>query len=85
MNATVTERDGVSGKDAAAALRGRRKVAKAGMLGSMGALVLTGLQRGRGAGPLHLWAGLALLDFTYWHSRLYPTEYQTRKAQGVRR
>lgn len=54
------------------ALRRKRNVAKAGMTGSMAALVLSGLMRGRGPRSLHVAAGVALLVFTVWHSRLYP-------------
>lgn len=61
-------------------LRRRRSLAKAGMLGTMGTLVATALMRGRGPKSVHLWAGVALLGFSYWHSRLYPTDYQNRKA-----
>ncbi|MEO5336656.1 MAG: hypothetical protein H7841_07165 [Magnetospirillum sp. WYHS-4] len=55
-----------------ARLRRKRKIAKAGMSGSLAALVLTGLARGRGPRSLHVAAGVAFLVFTVWHSRLYP-------------
>lgn len=53
-------------------LRRKRKAAKAGMTGTLAALVLTGMMRGRVTRPLHVAAGVAFLAFTLWHSRLYP-------------
>lgn len=54
--------------------RQKRDLAKTGMLGAMGVLVLTGMRRAPGSRALHVWAGVALLGFTYWHSRLYAGE-----------
>lgn len=49
----------------------QRSVAKIGMTLSMGALVATGLMRGRGARTLHVWSGVALIGFSVWHHALY--------------
>lgn len=60
------------------AMRRQRDLAKLGMLGTMGVLVATGMQRGRLPRRLHLYAGVALLAFSYWHTRLYPTGNRER-------
>jgi hypothetical protein len=52
-------------------LTSQREIAKLGMLGALGVLVWTGMQRRRYTG-LHLGAGVALLGFTLWHCSLYP-------------
>jgi hypothetical protein len=48
-----------------------RATAKTGMTLSLGALVVTGMMRGRGAGKIHVAAGIALVGFSFWHHRLY--------------
>jgi hypothetical protein len=58
----------------------KKSVAKIGMTLSMGALVGTGLMRGRGARTLHIWSGLALIGFSYWHHKLY--QPSRRKIEG---
>jgi hypothetical protein len=50
----------------------QRKIAKAGVLTTMGVLLLTGMGRPRRRYlGLHTWAGVALLGFTFWHWNLY--------------
>ena len=49
----------------------KKTAAKAGMVLSLGALVATGLMRGRGARILHIWSGMALIGFSAWHYNLY--------------
>jgi hypothetical protein len=49
----------------------KRDAAKAAITLSIGALTATGLMKGRGAKVLHLWSGIALMGFTYWHYSLY--------------
>jgi hypothetical protein len=45
----------------------QREIAKAGMITSLGTLVLTGFLRFKGAGLLHAWAGLFLVGCSLWH------------------
>jgi len=52
-------------------LKNSRSMAKIGMTLSLGALIATGLMRGRGARILHVWSGVALVGFSFWHHRLY--------------
>ncbi len=53
------------------AIDSRKSAAKIGMSLSMGALAATGLMRGRGAKTLHIWSGMALVGFAFWHYHLY--------------
>ncbi len=52
-------------------LHDKKKAAKLGMTVSMGALVATGMMRGRSTKTLHFYSGIALLGFSFWHHRLY--------------
>jgi len=52
-------------------LRNKREVAKWGMVGALGGLVLTGMLKGRTARKWHILAGVGLLGLTYWHQTLY--------------
>ena len=66
-----------------ASMTSKRSMAKIGMAASLGTLVGTGLL---GTGKpavrrLHLWAGIALVGFSYWHYTLYP---KTRNTGGAR-
>lgn len=47
-----------------------KSVAKLGMAGSLGALVISGFMKFPGAKALHLYAGVGLLGFTLWHHLL---------------
>jgi len=49
------------------ALRKRKVVAKMGMTGTMGALVISGFFKFQGAKSLHVYSGFGLLAFTLWH------------------
>lgn len=72
----------------------QREMAKAGMIASLGTLVVTGFLRFRGAGMLHAWAGLFLVGFSVWHHLLNqpgkagvsekPGRDQAKKARGKR-
>jgi hypothetical protein len=55
------------GSSKALDLSDQRKMAKAGMAGSLGALFATGFFRFKGARMLHPWFGWALLGFSIWH------------------
>ncbi len=48
----------------------KKKVAKIGMMTSLGSLVLSGLMKFKGHKRLHTWSGIALLGFSFWHHRL---------------
>ena len=48
----------------------QREFAKAGMISSLGTLVITGFFKFNGAKMLHTWAGWALLGFSVWHHML---------------
>ena len=58
------------------AVRDKKQIAKAGMMISLGSLVLTGLTHFRGHKNFHTWSGIALLGFSFWHHRL-----NTRKSK----
>jgi hypothetical protein len=45
----------------------QRQLAKAGMVGSLGGLFVTGFIRSKGFRILHPWLGWALLGFSIWH------------------
>jgi len=51
----------------------QKSVAKIGMTLSMGSLIVTGMMKGRGAKTLHIWSGIALVGFSFWHHNLYPS------------
>jgi hypothetical protein len=59
-------------------LKTQRKIAKAGVIASMGVLLWTGMQPRRLYRGLHIWAGMALLGVTLWHWSLY----QPRAEKG---
>ena len=67
-------------KERRASLERKRSAAKVGMTLSMGALIATGLMRGRGARTLHIWSGVALLGLSVWHHRLYGPAARDREA-----
>ena len=48
----------------------QREIAKAGMISSLGTLVISGFFKFNGAKMLHTWAGWALLGFSIWHHML---------------
>ena len=58
-------------------IREKRELAKAGMVASMGTLLVTGFM-GREAGRLHVGSGLALIGFSYWHYSLYQPQNKQR-------
>ncbi len=61
------------------ALARKRHAAKWGLVGSMGALVLTGfLRRNPQARLAHVVAGMALLGLSYWHHTLYANDPMRR-------
>lgn len=45
----------------------QRDLAKAGMIASLGTLVVTGFFRFKGSWMLHTWAGVFLVGFSLWH------------------
>ncbi len=62
----------VSAADRRRRLQRNRSLAKVGMVGAMGLLVLTGyLRRAPNARLLHVCAGVALLGLGAWHHTLY--------------
>ena len=44
-----------------------RTIPKVGMIGSLGALIVSGLMHFKGAKSLHVWSGFALVGFSMWH------------------
>jgi hypothetical protein len=52
-------------------MKTQRKLAKAGVIATMGVLLWTGMQPRRQYRGLHVWAGMALLGLTVWHWSLY--------------
>ncbi|WP_297574714.1 helicase [uncultured Campylobacter sp.] len=54
----------------------QRKVAKVGMVASMGLLCATSFNlQGRGSKNIHTISGIALVGFSLWHAMLYETPY----------
>lgn len=51
-------------------VKDKKKVAKIGMITSLGSLVLSSLMNFKGHKRLHTWSGIALLGFSFWHHRL---------------
>ncbi len=51
-------------------VKDKKKVAKIGMITSLGSLFLSGLMNFKGHKRLHTWSGIALLGFSFWHHRL---------------
>jgi hypothetical protein len=61
----------------------QRHLAKAGMIASLGTLVVTGFFRFKGSWMLHTWAGVFLVGFSLWHHFLnQPRRVQPDKAQS---
>jgi len=52
----------------------KKVAAKTAMTLSIGALAATGLMKGGGAKVLHMWSGIALMGFSYWHYKLYQSD-----------
>ena len=48
-------------------LRDQKAVAKLGMAGSLGVLLVSGFIKFQGAKSLHVYSGFGLLAFTVWH------------------
>ena len=65
----------------ALAVRDKKKVAKVGMMISLGSLVLTGLTHFKGHKNLHTWSGIALLGFSFWHHRLNTNQRSPAKPR----
>ncbi|QLA14862.1 hypothetical protein [Desulfolutivibrio sulfoxidireducens] len=65
-------------------LRGKRELAKVGMAVSLGTLLATGFmermggQTGQTVRNVHLFSGLALVGFSYWHWSLYQRDTDSR-------
>jgi hypothetical protein len=66
-------------------MKTQRKIAKAGVLASMGVLIWTGMQPRRRYLQLHIWAGMALLGVTLWHWSLYQPKADKRPQPGPAR
>lgn len=61
----------------------QRDLAKAGMIASLGTLVVTGFLRFKGSWMLHTWAGVFLVGFSLWHHFLNrPQKAQAPKKTG---
>ncbi len=65
------------GKQPLISARGKRDLAKFGMVAAMGTLVATGFMS-RQASRLHISSGLALIGFSLWHWSLYQPKSQSR-------
>ncbi|MBF0376739.1 MAG: hypothetical protein HQK72_04585 [Desulfamplus sp.] len=50
------------------------KCASTGMVGSLGATVLSGISQGKVAHLIHPWAGIAFVGFALWHTYLKSKE-----------
>jgi hypothetical protein len=67
-------------------LKTQRKIAKGGVLVTLGTLVWTGMQRPRWRYMrLHTWAGVALLGLTFWHWSLYQPRSDKKPGGAVGR
>jgi len=77
---TTRMRDRRTGKERRKEIEEKKSIAKIGMTASLGVLVVTGLTRGRGAKALHVWSGIALMGFSWWHHQLYQPKSRNKKA-----
>ena len=57
-------------------LRRRRELAKAGMVATMGGVLLTGMLKKKKA---HIVTGVAFMGFAYWHTTLYAQNPNKKK------
>lgn len=57
-------------KTKAVKIKKRKAIAKLGLTGSLGALVVSGFLKFHGAKTLHIYSGFGLLAFTVWHHLL---------------
>lgn len=63
-------------------IKSRRKMAKNGMMISLGITTLSGLlMKGRTARQIHYAAGAALIGFSVWHHQLYPAARKESRQQ----
>lgn len=63
--------------------RAQKTVAKTGMVGSIGTLLITGFFKFHGAKSLHIYSGFSLLAFTAWHHFLnQPKKIQSANKNG---
>lgn len=58
----------------------QRQLAKAGMVGSLGGLFVTGFLRSKAARILHPWLGWAFLGFSIWHHII--SKHPNRTGRG---
>lgn len=77
---TTRMRDRRTGKGRRKEIEEKKSIAKIGMTASLGSLVVTGLMRGRGAKALHIWSGIALMGFSWWHHQLYQPKNRKKDA-----
>ena len=57
----------------------QRAVAKMGMAGSLGALVVSGFFKFQGAKSIHIYSGFGLLAFTIWHHLLNQSRLKSNR------
>ena len=61
------------------ALKGQKTVAKVGMTGSLGALLVSGFLKFNGAKSVHIYSGFGLLAFTVWHHFLNQPDIKPKR------
>ena len=61
-------------------LEKKKSTAKTGITLSLGVLIATGCMKGRGAKIFHIWSGIALVGFSFWHHDLYQPKTRGKKT-----
>jgi hypothetical protein len=64
-------------------LKKKQELAKAGMTASLAITTVSGFMRGRRARRVHVWAGVALIGFSFWHHRLYRDDMLEREINAA--
>ena len=66
-------------RTSATQLKTQKSIAKIGMSGSLGALLVSGFFKFHGAKQLHIYAGFGLLAFSLWHHFLNQPKTRSRR------
>ena len=63
-------------------LKEQRSVAKMGMAGSLGALVVSGFFKFQGAKSIQIYSGFGLLAFTVWHHLINKSRLKSNRTRS---
>ncbi len=68
---------------AAQRLKRKQELAKVGMTVTLTIVTISGFMRGRRAKKVHVWTGIGLIGFSFWHHRLYQPDVLEREIRRV--